>query len=205
MHISEGVLSAPVLLGGAALAAVGTAIGLKKVDYDGLMRVAILSAVFFVASLVHVPVGPASAHLILNGLLGAILGWAAFPAILVGLTLQAVLFQFGGITTLGVNTFNMALPAVVCFYVFRPLLVGDKTRRAFGAFCCGAFAVLMSGLLTAISLGLSGDALIPAANALLIAHLPVAVIEGLVVCFTASFLCRTKPEVFGVRDVLHQE
>ncbi|NHZ72019.1 MAG: cobalamin biosynthesis protein CbiM, partial [Aquificales bacterium] len=32
----------------------------------------------------------------------------AFPAILVALTLQALLFQFGGFTVLGVNTFNMA-------------------------------------------------------------------------------------------------
>ena len=31
----------------------------------------------------------------------AILGWAAFPAFLVALFLQAVLFQFGGLTTLG--------------------------------------------------------------------------------------------------------
>ena len=45
----------------------------------------------FVASLVHVPVGPSSMHLVLNGLLGLLLGWAAFPAILVGLLLQAVL------------------------------------------------------------------------------------------------------------------
>ena len=81
MHISEGVLSAPVLAGGWVLAAAGTAIGLKRLDYDRLMTVAILAAAFFVASLVHVPIGPASVHLILNGLLGVILGFAAFPAI----------------------------------------------------------------------------------------------------------------------------
>ena len=46
-------------------------------------------------------------HLILNGLLGMLLGWAAFPSIFVALMLQAILFQYGGITVLGVNTFNM--------------------------------------------------------------------------------------------------
>ena len=95
MHISEGVLSGPVLLSGAALAVAGTAIGLKKLDYDQVAKVGMLSAAFFVASLIHVPIGPSNAHLILNGLVGLLLGWAAFPAILVALVLQAVLFQFG--------------------------------------------------------------------------------------------------------------
>jgi len=97
MHISEGVLSGPVLVSGAALAAVGTAIGLKKLDYDHIAQAGILSAAFFVASLIHVPIGPSNAHLILNGLVGLLLGWAAFPVILVALVLQAMLFQFGGI------------------------------------------------------------------------------------------------------------
>ena len=135
MHISEGVLSAPVLIGGAALAVAGTAIGLKKIDYDRIMTVAILSAAFFVASLVHVPIGPGSAHLLLNGLLGLMLGWAAFPSILVALLLQAVLFQFGGLTVLGLNTFNMAAPAVFCFYVFRPLLEKGNAVRFGGRLC----------------------------------------------------------------------
>ena len=119
MHISEGVLSPAVLGAGAVLAAAGIVIGLRKLDYDRLMTVAILAAAFFVGSLIHVPIGPSSVHLILNGLLGMLLGWAAFPSIFVALMLQAILFQYGGITVLGVNTFNMAFPAVVCYYAFR--------------------------------------------------------------------------------------
>ena len=75
MHISEGILGAPVLASGAALTVAGTAIGLKKMDYEKLPAVALLSAVFFIASLVHVPVGPAAAHLVLSGLCGVLLGW----------------------------------------------------------------------------------------------------------------------------------
>ena len=97
MHISEGVLSPPVLVAGAALTAAGVAMGLRKMDNEKIPRVAVLTAAFFVASLIRVPLGPSSVHLILNGLLGLVLGWAAFPAILVGLALQAILFQFGGL------------------------------------------------------------------------------------------------------------
>ena len=73
MHISEGVLSAPVLTTGAVLAAVGVAVGLKKMDDERVPQVGVLSAAFFVASLIHVPVGPSAAHLVLNGLLGLLL------------------------------------------------------------------------------------------------------------------------------------
>ena len=94
MHISEGVLSAPVLITGAVLSAAGIAIGLRKMSYDKIPEVAVLSSAFFVASLIHVPIGPSSVHLVLNGLLGILLGWMAFPSILVALSLQALLFQF---------------------------------------------------------------------------------------------------------------
>lgn len=134
MHISEGVLSFAILGLGAALTACGTAIGLRHLDYDRLMTVAILAAAFFVGSLIHIPIGPASAHLVLNGLLGAILGWAAFPAILVALMLQSVLFQYGGFTVLGVNAFNMAFPAVLCFLLLRPLLSRPGRMRTVAAF-----------------------------------------------------------------------
>jgi cobalt/nickel transport system permease protein len=195
MHISEGVLSAPVLAGGAVLAAIGTAIGLKHLDYDRIMSVAMLSAVFFVASLVHVPIGPGSAHLLLNGLLGAVLGWAAFPAIMVSLLLQTVLFQFGGLTTLGVNTFNLAFPAVLCGLACRPLLMRRSILRPLAAFLAGFVAILLTAIFTAMSLALTDEAFFPVAKLLLIIHLPISLIEGCVTLFVVSFLWRVQPEI----------
>lgn len=202
MHIAEGVLPWPILVAGGALTALGTAVGLRRVDYDKIMSVAMLSAAFFVGSLVHVPVMGSSAHLVLGGLLGIVLGWAAFPAILVALLLQAVLFQFGGLTTLGVNTFNMAAPAVLCHYIFRPLLESRSPKqRNIAAFAFGFLALLLSALLTAGSLALTEGFLV-AAVALLASHVAVMVIEGFVTMFAFGFLARVKPEVLeagGVR------
>jgi cobalt/nickel transport system permease protein len=195
VHISEGVLSPAILGAGAALAACGTAAGLRSLDYDRLMTVAILAAAFFVGSLVHVPVGPASAHLILNGLVGVILGWAAFPAILVALMLQSVLFQYGGITALGVNAFNMAFPAVLCFYLLRPLLTRPGSLRTLGAFCCGALSVAGAGLLTALSLAFTDEGFLQAARLLFLAHIPVMIVEGIVTMLTVSFLAKVRPEI----------
>lgn len=195
MHISEGVLSPAVLGVGAVLAAGGTAIGLRRLDYDRLMTVAILAAAFFVGSLIHVPIGPSSVHLILNGLLGVILGWAAFPAILVALMLQAILFQYGGITVLGVNTFNMAFPGVLAWYCFRPLLFRSPRLRLIGAFCCGALAVAGAGCLTALSLSFTDEGFLRTAQILFAAHIPVMLVEGVITALTISFLTKVRPEI----------
>lgn len=198
MHISEGVLSPPIVLGGWALAATGVAVGLRQLDYEHIMGVAILSAAFFVASLIHVPLGPASVHLILNGLMGVILGLAAFPAILVALLLQAMLFQFGGFAILGVNTFDMAMPAVICYLAFRPWLKRGGAWRGAGAFLCGAVAVLLSGVFTAGALALSGDAFLATAQVILVAHLPVMVIEGILTVLAVGFLAKARPEMLSL-------
>jgi cobalt/nickel transport system permease protein len=195
MHISEGVLSPAVLGGGAALAVVGTAIGLKKMDYEAIPRVAILSAAFFVASLIHVPVGPVGAHLVLNGLMGLLLGWMALPAILIALFLQALLFQFGGLTVLGVNTVTMAAPAVICFYALRGLLRGHGVTAPVAAFACGATGILLSGLLVAVALITTGQAFLQVAELVLLAHIPIMVIEGIMTLFIFQFLKKVRPEM----------
>ena len=195
MHISEGVLSPAVLGGGAALTAVGVAIGLKKLDYEAIPRVAILSAAFFVASLIHVPVGPVGLHLVLNGLMGLLLGWLAFPAILIALFLQALLFQFGGLTILGVNAFTMAAPAVICFYAYRGFLRRGGRIAAVGAFACGATAILLSGVLVAVALIFTGQAFLEVAELVALAHLPVMLIEGLITLFVFLFLEKVRPEM----------
>ena len=195
MHISEGVLSGPVLITGIVLTAAGVAIGLKKLNYDRIPRAAILSASFFVASLIHIPIGPSSVHLILNGIVGIILGWVAFPVILVALTLQAVFFQFGGITTLGVNTMIMALPAVICYYLFRGL-VGKRPRIALpAAFICGALSVFLGGIMVGLALTFTEENFLKAAYLVVMAHIPVMIIEGIITAFCVGFLGKVQPEM----------
>ena len=199
MHISEGILSAPVLVSGFLLATAGTAVGLKKLDLNRIPQVALLSAGFFVVSLIHVPIGPANTHLILTGLLGIFLGWVSFPAILIGLILQAVLFQFGGITTLGVNTLNMALPALICFYLFNRGIKSEKVALpTISAFLCGSLAVFMGSLMVAISLVFTGEQFYTISKLIVGAHIPVMIIEGLITVFCVRFFKRVKPEILEV-------
>ncbi len=200
MHISEGVLTAPVLAGGALLTALGTAVGLKKLDYDHIMTVSLLSAAFFVASLIHVPVGPASVHLLLGGLLGLILGWGAFPAIVVALLLQAVFFQYGGLVVLGVNGLNIAGPAVLCGLLLAPGLRGSKKAQLTAGFLAGFCSMFLSALLMAGALFLSDQGFLSAAGLLLASHLPVMLIEGIITMFVVGFLVRVQPEILSLEN-----
>ena len=193
MHISEGVLSGPVLISGGALAAAGTAIGLKKLDYDHIARAGILSAAFFVASLVHVPIGPTNAHLILNGLVGLLLGWAAFPVILVALVLQAMLFQFGGITALGVNTVIMALPAVICYLIFSRLLNKSSFLALSAAFACGFLSVMLSAVLLGLALVFTEENFLEVSAIVIAGHIPIMIIEGVITTVCVSFLKKVQP------------
>ena len=196
MHISEGVLIGPVLAGGYGLSAVGVMVGLKKLDDTKVARAAVLAAAFFVASLIHVPVGPANVHLILSGLVGILMGWAAFPIILTALLLQAIFFQFGGLTTLGVNTFIMALPAVfVSLLCGRAIRAGQRSIHLGGAFVAGALAVFLSASLAALSLTLSGGQFVTAAQVLVVAHLPLMLVEGGITALCIGFLHRVKPGI----------
>ncbi|GAA6188322.1 cobalt transporter CbiM [Litorivita sp. NS0012-18] len=198
MHIVDGALSNPVVIGGAFVAAGGIAMGLKRLPVERIPAAGVLSACFFVASLIHVPVGPSSVHLILNGMAGLVLGWAAFPALFVALLLQAVFFGFGGLTVLGVNTVLIAAPAVVMHYLCTPMIRASAPSRAaiWGGFAGGA-SLALTGLLVAFALALTGDAFVPAAKLVIVAHLPVMVIEALLTGAAVMLARQVKPELFA--------
>jgi cobalt/nickel transport system permease protein len=200
MHISEGILATPVLVGGAALTAAGLGVALKKLNNEDIPKVGVLSAGFFVAGLIHVPIGVASVHLVLNGLIGLILGWLSFPAIFVGLLLQSIMFQYGGITALGVNTFNMAIPALVSYFLFGRLATRSPKRyvSSVSAFLAGSLAIFLSGIFVGFSLYLTGEAFLPAAKLLVAGHIPVMFIEGIITAACVTFLKKVKPELLSM-------
>lgn len=198
MHISEGVLSAPVLAAGAAIALAGLFIGLRKMRANQIALCGVMSAAFFVASLIHVPVGVGNAHLLLCGLIGVLLGWASFPAIFTALCLQALLFQYGGITTLGVNTASMGLGAVAAWLIFHYFAAKCPKLLLAAAFVAGASGTALAAILTAAALGFTNEGFRAAAYILLLAHLPVIVAEGLITMLTFGFMARARPEILNL-------
>lgn len=224
MHIPDGIVPAQVCLAGYGLTGLLTFYSLKQIDRQGnansnIPKASLLTAAFFVASSVYIPIPPTSVHLLLNGLLGVVLGYFAFPAILIGLFFQALVVGHGGWTTLGVNASMMGIPALLAYHIFqlRFLNVGNAAsmehrKREKAPFWLGTFAFLGG------SLGLALTALIftgvvimtvpaefdvgaeqAAIATLMLIHLPLAILEGGFTAMLVLFLRRVKPELLTGR------
>ncbi|MCU7796872.1 MAG: cobalt transporter CbiM [Candidatus Thiodiazotropha sp. (ex Semelilucina semeliformis)] len=195
-HIPDGVLTAPVLIGGALTTVAALTVALRRLDSERIPQVAVLSAAFFVSSLVSIPVGPGSVHLLLNGLMGAMLGWAAVPAILVALVLQAIFFGYGGLVVLGVNCINMVLPALICAALFgRRLRDVDSQNGFILGFLAGGLGVLLTGFMVASSIAFSNPDYLPAAKVMLFTYLPLMIVEAVVTGAAIGFARRVAPEL----------
>jgi cobalt/nickel transport system permease protein len=200
MHLSDGVLSAPVWMAGYAAAAGIIAASIKKIKVDNMPKVAVMTSAFFVASLIRVPLGPTSVHLVLNGLVGIILGPAAFISIFVGLVLQAFLFQHGGITTIGINAIMMGTPALLAYTIFnlRNKFNFKRCEFIFGALAGGS-GVFFGTAILALALATTGSEFVIVAKYAALAHLPVMIIEGIMTGFIVSYLMKVKPEILRGR------
>lgn len=209
MHIPDGVLPVAVSVAGYATTGAATWYALRKIDQqedpqENIPQASLLTAAFFVASWIHIPLPPTSVHLVLNGLLGAVLGYYAFPAILIGLFFQAVMFQHGGLTTLGVNATMMGVPALLGYHIFQlRKILGKESRVWIGVFgfLAGAVSLGIAALVafvilvTTIPAHLDVEAERASIYALTLAHVPLMAIEGLFTALVVLFLQRVRPEL----------
>ncbi|MCD4687558.1 MAG: cobalt transporter CbiM [Anaerolineae bacterium] len=209
MHIPDGILPAEVAIAGYAAAGALTWVALRQINREddpeaGVPKAALLTSAFFVASWIHIPVPPTSVHLVLNGLLGVVLGYYAIPAILIGLFFQAVMFGHGGLTTLGVNATIMGTPALLAYHLFELRhtlrLTGRRWTGTF-AFISGAGGLLLSALIamalliTTIPSELNVAAEREAIITLTLAHIPLSLIEGAFAAALVLYLLRVKPDL----------
>ena len=203
MHLSDGVLALPTLAAATACAVAGLAVGLRRLTPQTLPRAALFAAVFFLIGTLHVPVGLGSVHLILNGLIGLLLGWLAFPVIFVALVLQALLFSFGGFATLGANTLLLAAPAVLAHQVLRPWLDRPQPapqRLMVIGVLASTIGLVGATLLAALLLWTSGgEALLGLIALLALAQLPVWAIDAAVSASVLTMLARAMPAALTLR------
>lgn len=272
VHISDGVLTASWWLGGFVVAGLFALLAAWRIREEEIPQVALLTAAFFVSSSILVRVGPTSVHLLLNGLLGVVLGRRAGLAIPIGLGLQVAFLAHGGFTTIGINSCILVLPALLAWQLFAILhrvpwlrqpwfratlvavgalmwvlsliysvtllctnrvteletldltsantvtfhpftLAGAALLAAVAAWrehrlenapefplglLVGELTVLVTALLNCVVLLCGGqEDWHVLALLVFVAHLPIAVIEGIVLGFAVSFLAKVKPEMLG--------
>lgn len=198
VHLPDGFLSNSWLAGGWLAAAALVAVGVIRISEDQIPRIGLFTAALFVASQLHVPVGVANVHLLLNAVAGILLGRHVGAAVAVALAFQYLLFAHGGFYTLGLNTAVMGLPALGGSGLFS--LIRRRLRyvprlafpigASLGFLVCTA-TVGLNALV--IWLGLEGGGTAAALTALLI-HVPVIAAETLITGTLVAYLLRVKPE-----------
>jgi cobalt/nickel transport system permease protein len=212
MHISDGYLPAQVCAGGYALTGLLTWHSLRQIEKEpdstaGIPKAALLAAVFFLASSFKIPLPPTSVNPLFNGLLGIVLGYYAFPAILIGLFFQAAMFQHGGLTTLGLNALTAGIPALIIYHLFQlkyVLRLQSQIWDGLFGFAAGFLGVALTTififglLLGALAMGdrtaLDINSL---RSSLIIAHLPLMLAEGVFTALVAIFLGKVKPSLLN--------
>ncbi|MGQ9484245.1 MAG: cobalt transporter CbiM [Desulfosoma sp.] len=195
MHLSDGVLPTAVAVGSFVASGLCLAVSLKKTNAEELPKIAVMTSAFFVASLIHVPLGPTSVHLLLPGLVGILTGWSAFLSIFLGLALQSLLFQFGGLTALGANGLMMGLPAWFAALLYHCVPARQGRGAAVVAALASSGAVAFAAVILAALLATGGEDFFGVAKIAVVAHIPVIGVEGVISAFVVGFLQRVKPEL----------
>lgn len=211
MHIPDGLLPPSVCISSYAITGGITWFSLRQIrkeeDYQQqIPKASLLTAAFFVSSLIHIPIPPFSIHLILNGVMGLILGYFAFPAILIGLFFQAVFFQHGGLSTLGINAIIMGLPSLVAYHLWQLKKLppfNNPLGNNILAFFVGGIGIFLSALLFVfitlnnISPDLNIDTEKTAILTSLIGYGIQAIIEGSLTVMLVNFFYKVKPEILN--------
>lgn len=196
MHISDGVLPLEVVVVTTGLASVLIIYSLKSLKEEEIPKISLLTATFFVLSLISIPIGPTSIHPLLCAILGIILGWRSTLAVFVGLLLHAIIFQHGGLTTLGANTLLVSIPALLSHLLFKQLR-NKVSRISLLSTMIGGFAVFLTvGLLILILIASSPyfyEGTFSVIRLLLIGYLPLVFIEGIITGFVIKILMQVRP------------
>lgn len=201
VHLSDGALSEAWWGTGFVGGAVLLFLAVWRLREEEIPRIGVLTAAFFVASSVHIKLVllPTSVHLVLNGLVGVVLGRRATLAVAVGLALQYLLLSHGGLTTLGINTCIVALPALVAG-ALHPLLRRAGVPAFARGVLLGGGAVAGAVVLNFLALLLGGkESWQTLAKLVLLAHVPVVLLEGAMLGVLVRYLEKVKPEMLSDR------
>jgi cobalt/nickel transport system permease protein len=206
VHIADGILNPWWLLGGFVLLSLMMALGLWRMQEEEVARTGVLTAVLFVATLIHpLPLPGVRVHMLLNGLAGILLGVRVGAAIPLALLLQALLFSHGGLTTLGVNSVTMGVPALLAGLLFivarRTIGLKKRWQRLLIGGSLGFLATTGTCVLYYIALrfGAAEDQdLQLLATVAFVFHIPVIILESLLVALIVDFLYQVKPELLGI-------
>jgi cobalt/nickel transport system permease protein len=210
LHIPDGFLSITVsflawiisiAMVGYALRRVGKELGERQVPMMG-----VLAAAIFAGQMINFAVaGGTSGHLMGAALATILMGpWAAVLILTSVVSIQALIFQDGGLLALGANIFNMAIVGVaVAYMVYRVVLrITGETKKGilFSGFIAAWLSIILAALSVALQLAISGTSparlAIPAMAGV---HALIGIGEGLITAGALAFILSVRPELIQLK------
>jgi len=192
MHIADGIIPVSVCLAADAVALGGAYLFGRKLEAEEVPKMGLTAAAVFTVSLLNFPLGGASIHLGLFGFAGILLGVRAFPVVFATLLFQSLVFQHGGLISLGLNSVNMGAGALAGWLIWRALLFAPSIIPAFLAGFAGIF---LPALMMAAEFSLAGYG--KGIFYIMMIYLPAAVIEGILTVFIIGFFKKSRPELLS--------
>jgi cobalt/nickel transport system permease protein len=204
MHIPDGILNNTVSITSAVctipVVAYAYRQAKKELSDKIIPRSAGLAAFIFVAQLINFPIGlGTSGHLTGAFLLTYIIGpWLSILVLSLVLTIQAFIFQDGGIIVLPVNIMNMAIIGCLSSYLFLTLFSKRFADRLKGLHILRIIAgciisLYCTSLLVSVQFWISGIMnFFTVLKILLLLNTLVGLIEGSITVLIIVFLEKVK-------------
>lgn len=195
MHIMEGFLPVSHAIFWGVLAIPFVLFGLKqlssmtKADQNTKLLLGLVGGFVFVLSALKIPsVNGSCSHPTGIGL-GAIL-FGPGPMFVIGfivLIFQSVMLAHGGLTTLGANTFSMAIVGALVSYGLYRLLSKDEKHKEIAVFVGATLGNMATYVVTSIQLAAAfpdpvggiGASMVKFLSVFAVTQVPLAIVEGL--------------------------
>ena len=199
MHIPDGFLSVLVSLFLWAISILVIAYALRRVGRDlgerQVPMMGVLAAAIFAGQMLNFSVaGGTSGHLMGAAIVTILLGpWAGMLVLTCVVSVQALLFQDGGLLALGANIFNMGVVGVAVSYMAYRTVQKLAGGRHWGVFAGGFIAAWLSIEIAALGVGLQlalsgtspANIAIPAMGGI---HALIGIGEGLITVGTLALV-----------------
>jgi cobalt/nickel transport system permease protein len=166
----------------------------------------VLAAAIFAGQMLNFSIaGGTSGHLLGAAIATILLGpWPAVIVLTTVVSIQALIFQDGGLLALGANLFNMAIVGVaVAYFVhtsLRRILRSEPWGLLISGFVAAWASIFIASLAAALELAVSGtspaNVAVPAMGGI---HALIGIGEGLITVGALAFLHATRRDLFSAQ------
>lgn len=205
LHIPDGFLNlvisivfwiGTIIMVGLAIRKTNKSLGEKQIPLMGVM-----AAFIFAAQMLNFPVaGGTSGHFLGGALAAIVLGpWAGILVMTAVVSVQALLFQDGGLLVMGANIFNMGiLTAMVGFGLYRIVIGRNKGTRLAVAGVAAWLATMSAALITSLQIWLSGNTRLEIVfPAMMGVHALIGIGEAIITVAAIASIEQTRPDLLS--------